>query len=266
MDILVTFDKNYINPFKTMVKSIVFNNNLPITFWLIHSEIEQVFLDDLEEFCDGYGANFNHIPISKKHFKDAKSTQRYPQEMYYRLLAPIFLPKKLDKILYLDSDTLIINSLDELWDIQFPEGTCYAAASHNIIGNITDNINKLRLDTDHSYYNTGVILMNLKKAREIVDMEEVISNVNSSKDIELILPDQDVFNTMYGKYTIEIPDEIYNYDVRHYLGYLIKSSNEYDLDWIMSNTCILHFCGKKKPWLPQGYNIFTSLYKYFMYK
>ncbi len=266
MDILVTFDKNYINPFKTMVKSIVFSNPEPITFWLIHSGIEEKYLQDLNNFCVEYGVKFEHIAISEKHFENAKSTKRYPQTMYYRLLAPIFLPEKLEKILYLDSDTLIINRLDDLWNMEFPDGMTYAAASHGIIGNVTDNINKLRLETDHCYFNTGVILMNLKRAREVVDMQEVINNVNNSKDIELLLPDQDIFNNMYGKYTVEIPDELYNYDVRHYLGYLLRSSNKHDLDWVMSNTCILHFCGKKKPWLSQGYNLFTSLYKYFMYK
>jgi AcrR family transcriptional regulator len=47
---------------------------------------------------------------------------------------------------------------------------------------------------------------------------------------------------------------------------LLNSANKHDLDWVLSNTCILHFCGKKKPWLSQGYDVFMSLYKYFMYK
>ena len=161
--------------------------------------------------------------------------------MYYRLLAPIILPESLDRILYIDPDTLIINKLDELWNMEFPKGKIYAAASHAIIGNLSDNINKLRLDTDHSYFNTGVILMDLKKARKIVDMDEIIKTVNESKDIELILPDQDIFNTMYGKYTIEIPDEIYNYDARFYPAYLLNSGNKHDLDWIMSNTVYFIF-------------------------
>ena len=76
-------------------------------------------------------------------------------------------------------------------------------------------------------------------------MDEIIKTVNESKDIELILPDQDIFNTMYGRHTIEIPDEIYNYDARFYPAYLLNSGNKHDLDWIMSNTCILHFVEEK---------------------
>ncbi len=268
MDILVTFDENYIPPFKTMLKSLMINNPKQnnTTFWLIHDGIEEKQLQDLIHFCLSYGAKFEHICISKNYFEDAKTTKRYPQSMYYRLLAPLILPETLDKILYIDPDTLIINKLDGLWKTEFPEGKFYAAASHAIVGYLTDDINKIRLGTDHSYFNTGVILMDLPKARKIVDADEIIKTVNESRDIELILPDQDIFNTMYGKYTLEIPEELYNYDTRFYPAYLLNSGNKHDLDWVMSNTCILHFCGKKKPWLSQGFNPFTSLYKYFMYK
>ncbi|MGI6607817.1 MAG: glycosyltransferase family 8 protein [Erysipelotrichaceae bacterium] len=267
MDILVTFDENYIPPFKTMLKSLMINNpDQNITFWLIHDGIKEKQLQDLICFCLSYGAKFEHICISKNYFEDAKTTKRYPQSMYYRLLAPLILPETLDRILYLDPDILVINGLDNLWKTEFPAGKFYAASSHAIFGSLTDDINKIRLDTDHSYFNTGVILMDLKKARKIVNVDEIIRTVNQSRDIELILPDQDIFNTMYGKYTLEIPEELYNYDARFYFAYLLNSSNEHDLDWVMSNTCILHFCGKKKPWLSQGYDIFSSLYKYFMYK
>ena len=60
----------------------------------------------------------------------------------------------------------------------------------------------------------------------------------------LILPDQDVFNMLYG--TVE--DALWSYDVRNYSKYLIRSGGRYDLNWVMQNTAVLHFCGKNKPW------------------
>ena len=150
--------------------------------------------------------------------------------MYYKLLAPLILPETLDKVLYLDPDTLVINKLDSLWKTKLLEEKFYAAASHAIAGYLTDDINKFRLNTDHSYFNTGVILMDLIKARKVVDVDEIIKTVNESKDIELILPDQDIFNAMYGKYTLEIPEELYNYDARLYFAYLLNSSNQHDLN------------------------------------
>jgi lipopolysaccharide biosynthesis glycosyltransferase len=101
MDILVTFDENYIPPFKTMLKSLMINNpEQNTTFWLIHGGIEEKRLQDLLHFCLSYGAKFEHICISENYFKDAKTTKRYPQSMYYRLLSPLILPESLDRILY----------------------------------------------------------------------------------------------------------------------------------------------------------------------
>ena len=231
MDILVTFDENYIQPFKTMLKQPMINNpNQNITIWLIHDSIEEKKLQNLICFCLSYGAKFEHICISKNYFEDAKITKRYPQSMYYKLLAPLILPETLDKVLYLDPDTLVINKLDSLWKTKLLEEKFYAAASHAIAGYLTDDINKFRFNTDHSYFNTGVILMDLIKARKVVDVDEIIKTVNESKDIELILPDQDIFNAMYGKYTLEIPEELYNYDARLYFAYLLNSSNQHDLN------------------------------------
>ena len=37
-------------------------------------------------------------------FKQAPVSDRYPESIYYRLLAQNYLPKDLDKVLYLDAD------------------------------------------------------------------------------------------------------------------------------------------------------------------
>ena len=63
---------------------------------------------------------------------------------------------------------------------------------------------------------------------------------------ELILPDQDVFNILYGDQTVPVDDVIWNYDVRNYSKYLIRSTGRHDLYWVMHNTAVLHFCGKKQ--------------------
>jgi len=52
--------------------------------------------------------------------------------MYYRLLAFKFLPEELDRILYLDPDILVINPIDELYNMDI-DNYLYAAAYHNII-------------------------------------------------------------------------------------------------------------------------------------
>lgn len=182
--------------------------------------------------------------------------------MYYRLLAPHLLLPSLEKILYLDPDILVINPLRPLWETAL-QGKAFAAASHAGVTDIMNGINRIRLGTEHDYYNSGVMLMDLGKARQIVNPEEIFCCVREH-EAELLLPDQDVFNYLYGSQTVQVDDAIWNYDARDYSGYLLVSNGAYDLDWIMQNTAILHFCGKRKPWKPSGPKRFAALYKHYM--
>lgn len=260
--ILVSFNKNYIKPFHVLVESILHNNpNEQFHFWLLHSSVET---KDLLAPFDPNLVQITPIKVDSKLFDEAHITSRYPQEMYYRLLSPLFLPTHLDKILYLDPDILVINSLKPLWEMDL-EGNTFGAASHTGLVDIMNPINRIRLQTDHDYYNTGVMLIDLNKARELIDSDEIFKIVNE-KGIELLLPDQDVFNHLYGKYTLDLDETLYNYDARYYQQYRLRSNGEHDLNWVIKNTVVLHFCGKNKPWHKNYTSKFASLYKHYMHK
>jgi lipopolysaccharide biosynthesis glycosyltransferase len=178
--------------------------------------------------------------------------------MYFRLLAGEILPKEITKVIYMDPDILVINSIRELWDLNMGE-YMLAAATHTGVIDVTTPINKVRLDIKHGYYNSGIMVINLEKAREIVRWAD-ISDVIQEHGNMLLLPDQDILNYLYGKYAIEIPDEKWNYDARMYTRYLTASLGERDIHWVMENTVVLHFCGKPKPWDKKHDNRFTGLY------
>ena len=101
-------------------------------------------------------------------------------------------------------------------------------------------MNRLRLKTDHDYYNSGVLLIDLKRCREQITPETLFQYVRTHEN-ELLLPDQDVLNALYGKLVLPIDD------ARNYQTYLLRSGGARDLSWVMANTPILHFCGKAKP-------------------
>lgn len=263
IDLLVTFDKNYIGPFKTMLKSLQINNpGETLCVWLLHSAIPREELQSLEEYCSLRGVPLTPIQVDRELFHNAPITDRYPQEMYYRLLTPHLLPHTLQKVLYLDPDTLVINPIRPLWNTGLGDKV-FAAASHPGITAIVNGINRVRLGTEHDYYNTGVMLIDLPKAREIVKADEIFGCVREHAD-ELILPDQDVFNYLYGKYTLAEDDAVWNYDARNYSDYLVRSSGAYTVDWVLQNTIVLHFCGRNKPWKPSSNQRFATLYKHYM--
>ncbi len=264
MNILLTLDENYLLPCKVMLDSLFASNpaETDVTVYLLHSAIPAEKLEELASFCAAFGAALKPIAVDAALFESAPTSKRYPKEMYYRLLSPLILPREVERVLYLDPDMLIINPLRPLWELDL-HGKAFAAASHTGLTEMANGINQMRLDTEHEYFNSGVMLIDLTAARKLVTAEDVFACV-SEHEKELILPDQDVFNILYGKETRPVEDVLWNYDVRNYSKYLIRSTGKHDLSWVMRNTAVLHFCGRNKPWHEDYKNPFGMLYLHYM--
>lgn len=263
IDLLVTLDENYIKQMKVLMTSIYINNPCEIfNIYLIHSGISDEKLKELENDLAKFSYKFFPIQAGAEIFSSARVTDRYPKEMYYRLLAGELLPQNLEKIIYLDPDILVINSLSSLWQMDI-SSFLFAAASHTGKTDMANNVNKIRLGTDTDYYNSGFLLINLKKVREEIVPEEIFAYADKNYK-NLFLPDQDILNAMYGDRIYPLKDSIYNYDARNYSTYILKTKGEANIAWIMENTVILHFCGRDKPWHKNHRSRFTSLYKHYM--
>ena len=261
--LLVTLDENYIEQMKVLMTSIYINNPGQIfNIYLIHSGISDEKLDALESNLSKFSYKFFPIKAEEGLFSSARVTDRYPKEMYCRLLAGELLPENLDKIIYIDPDILVINSLKEIWETDVRD-FLFAAASHTGKTDMANNVNKIRLGTDTDYYNSGFLLINLKRAREEIVPEEIFAYADRNYK-NLLLPDQDILNAMYGDKVLPLKDSIYNYDARNYSSYLLRSKGEEDLGWVMENTVILHFCGRDKPWKKNHRTKFTALYRHYM--
>ncbi|MDT2756193.1 glycosyltransferase family 8 protein [Enterococcus asini] len=259
IELLFTLDEGYIRPLKVALLSIYENNPYQsFRIWLVHERISSESLASLRVFAEDLAFEFQVVKVDGSNWESAPTVARYPKEMYFRLLAGEILPEEITKVLYLDPDILVINSLEELWNLDI-ENYLIAAATHIGLLDVATPLNKVRLDLDHAYYNSGIMLLNLEQAREKVkwtDISQVIQKYNHY----LLLPDQDILNYLYGKYAITIPEEKWNYDARMYTKYLARSLNKKDIHWVMDNTSILHFCGKPKPWDKKHDNRFTALY------
>ncbi len=260
--LLVALDQNYLPQLQVLITSISVNNpEEEIELYLMHSAIPSEELERVARQCRALGYGFCPVKVDSSLFQDAPVTKRYPQEMYYRLLAPHLLPEHLNRILYLDPDILVINSLRPLWEIDL-NGRLFAAASHTGVTEIANSVNRIRLGTDSDYFNSGVLLMDLNQCRKEILPDEVFA-FSAAHSTSLLLPDQDILNAMYGSRILPLDDAVWNYDARNYKRYLVCSSGKADLDWVISHTAILHFCGRAKPWKPGYPYRFGILYKHY---
>ena len=263
IQILTTLNENYLPRLQVLLTSIyVTQPEDKADIWLIHSGLTDEALSSIRRQCRLFGFGFYPVMADSSAFTNAPVSTQYPREMYYRLLAAQLLPDSLHRVLYLDPDILVINSLRPLWETDL-KGNLFAAAAHTGKTELANNINQLRLGTNHNYYNSGVLLMDLERARKEIHAEELFSYVKGHAK-ELLLPDQDVLNAMYGRRILEIDDSIWNYDARNYNNYLLRSAGVCDMDWVMENTAVLHFCGRAKPWQKGYIHRFGILYKHYM--
>lgn len=266
VNVLVTLDRNYLRPLATMLKSL-FQNNQRTLFhiYLLHDGLSPEEVEAVAGFCARNLAKLFPVRVPDGLFADAPVNFHYSKAMYYRLLAFLVLPPDIDTILYLDPDILVINPVRRLYDTDV-SGHLYAAAAHVGLTNIATYVNQARLNTfdGEYYYNSGVLLMNLDRQRREIDPDEVFAYVRYHGE-KLILPDQDVLNALYGGRILPLEAELYNYDCRRYDTYLLKSGGRMTLDWVVRNTVLLHFCGKRKPWAANYSGRFGVLYKHYMH-
>lgn len=261
MNLLFSIDNHYFKQLLTTLLSIHVNTDADqiIDVYVIFDD-QFSYEKELAKAIAFLKMNFHPIRIKKEAFSDAPTTDRYPTTVYYRLIAYKYLPEDLNRILYLDADILCINDLKRLYNIDL-KGYMYASAIHTNLTGVTEVINKIRLQNFDSagYFNSGVLLMNLHEIRKRTKPSEIYDFMQ--KHI-LLLPDQDVLNGLYGKYTKPVPDQLYNFDTRNLRIYETISFLEWNLDWVMKNTVLLHYCGRDKPWLASTERgKFTALYK-----
>ena len=262
MNILITLDENYFPRLRVLLTSLKMNDpGEHFDIYLLYSGLSERMLRAVERWCRAAGYEFHPIRMDGDLFENAPVSSRYPTEMYYRLLASRLLPQELNRIIYLDPDILVINPLRPLWETNM-SGWLFGAAAHTGKTELANDVNRLRLGVEHDYYNSGVRLMDLELGREEISPEEIFRYVEEHR-MELLLPDQDLLNAMFGERIFPLDDAVWNYDARNYNNYVMRSSGKYNVKWVMENTAILHFCGKAKPWKPGYIYRFGVLYQHY---
>lgn len=249
MNILVTADANYLHPLAVMLHSLSHQHpNTEIQVYLAHSSLSKKDLAYLRGLIETDKMTLLPIRLSDELLENAPVTRRYPREMYYRIFAAQYLPEQLERILYLDPDIVIINPINELYNIDF-EGNLFAAATH--IRAAMRKLNEIRLAFPENgpYINSGVMMMNLTLLRQRQDIRQIYDYIEKYRS-RLFLPDQDIISSLYGNQILLIDAKRFNLTERVYFLSQTspKAEKRLTLEEIRAHTSIIHYCGKNKPW------------------
>ena len=126
-----------------------------------------------------------------------KVTLHYSIAMYFRIFAHLLLPESIDRILYLDADIIVKNDITSFYARDFEDKYMIVNKDKNADReDVAKHKEELGISQKHKYFNSGVLLMNLKKMREDITQECLTSTIEDLQDV-LQYPDQDVFNKVY---------------------------------------------------------------------
>lgn len=247
INLLVTIDKKYLMALYVMLGSYAQNNmNVMTNVYVANSELDEEDFKLLSQIEAENRLKIIDIKIKEKWFSATPVLERLPEESFYRVMAFSYLPKEVERCLYLDPDIIIRKSLLDLYETDI-NGYYIAATSH--IHGFMNGVNKIRLELDKHgrYINSGVMLMNLKLIREHLTIPKVLDVLEDNIQ-KLYLGDQDLINILFGRKTLFLDEKIYNLDEKTFK----EQKKHFPMEMVKEKTVIIHYNGKYKPWL-NGY-------------
>jgi lipopolysaccharide biosynthesis glycosyltransferase len=242
-----------------MLNSLCSNNSDEnFDVFCLHSSLSEDDKNYINNHIKFDNIKINFIQIDNHYFENAPTVKRYPIEVYYRLVAYEFLPKNIDRVLYLDVDIIINKSLKELYNLDFKENLFFASTN---TGKFLTWFNRIRLGIkkNHIYPNTGVLLINIQKMREVAKKEDIFEFIEIHKPF-MTLYDEDVVFGLYGDKISLLDDKKYNLSDRNIKRYNTFHKNKIDKKWVDENNVIIHYLGKNKPWKNNYKGILKSYY------
>ncbi|WP_153605358.1 glycosyltransferase family 8 protein, partial [Campylobacter jejuni] len=265
--ICFSINKDYIPYFCVALKSLIFHIKKGINFDIVilHNNIDKQMQRQVYSiFPDLINLRFVNISNFVSHFDDLifYESHHIKKETYFRLFIPRIF-KNFNKVLYLDSDILILSDISELLFHELNKKSIVAAvpdiAVHNFVKNnliinycsqqilYKDYCGKvLKISNINGYFNAGIMLFDIQACLKF-DLEnksiELLKNIK-----EPYFWDQDILNSVLCN-KIDLLDFNFNYqqntglnkeklDKKLYSKYLKA----------YKNIKIYHFISHLKPW------------------
>ncbi|MWW23657.1 glycosyltransferase family 8 protein [Algibacter lectus] len=197
--VALSSDENYVPFLATAVISVIENNSdlVNLTFHIISVGITHSSQIKIQEMINSHNAKCVIYDFNKSKEFVAEFLFEIPEiNKYARLYLSKLLPEAVEKVIYLDCDALVLGSFKELWEVKLDD---YFFAG--VVDIITVN-HKTSIDIplDCQYFNSGMLLMNLRKFRDENSIIKVENFVKTYIKREVKYGnDQAVINALFYK-------------------------------------------------------------------
>lgn len=124
------------------------------------------------------------------------SVDRFGHIVWLRFLLGDLLPVEVDRVLYLDADTLVVDDLSALADLDLQDAPL-AAVRNVMLDSDEERLRRLTGSTTSAFLNSGVLLLDLERWREEALTDEIVEAARAH-GTEIRWPDQDVLNLVFA--------------------------------------------------------------------
>ncbi len=171
-------DQNYAMPLAVTLASLSANlrRSHTVCAHVLYRELPLDTRRKIEQSVPQDTVEIDWIEIGPSHLDSLRATLRsfdtVSLESYYRLLLPDVLPRDLCKVIYLDSDLVVVGDLASLWDLDVTATSLLAVPELASASSLVSSpagirlYRELGLSPDLKFFNSGVMLINLHKWRQ----------------------------------------------------------------------------------------------------
>lgn len=244
MNIAITLDRNYLQHAAVMLYSLIRHNpgQDMLVYAICDDKIQDADWQKLAEVYKGSKLNVQKVLINADQFAGFKISDHASYANYYRIQMAQLLPASVHKVLYMDVDIIIKESIKELYDTDV--AGYYMAA-------IEDPDNPLKytlgLKEHEPYFNSGIMVINLEEWRR-TNLNLLLKDFLLNNETIIQYWDQDAFNVVCkDKWKPLHP----KYNVQSFMFDMKVDANTYTLEDVqdaVKNPVILHYTGRSKPW------------------
>lgn len=270
INIVMICDEGYVMPTLVAMTSIISNSkeNTLIEFYIICDSLTE---ESRKRFCllKSERSNISFIERNSENYSGLeKSYSKVSKASLLKFSIPELLCK-IDKALYLDGDVIACKDLSDLYNIELGEHYAAVISDGPKNGKVAGG-KKHAYYADPKYFNSGVMLLNLKKMRDNGITDKLI---DFRKNCYNYFMDQDAFNCIFKDNVIHI-DARFDF-MLHLIsykneGYSLKQlinfynlPNYKDIDELFYNVYIFHYT-LEKPWKFFDVPMCETWYKYYM--
>ena len=196
-------DANYIRHCAVTLVSMFENNrDERFTIYIVYKGVCPADEEALVSLVSGYGHEVHFYSPDERlleGFEIRKFKRRISLATYYRCILAELLPESVSRVLYLDCDIVVTGGIAAFWNT--PLDGVGVAAVEDVGAHEAERYDVLQYPAELSYFNAGVLLINLDFWREM-RMGEACAEYYRKYPERILFNDQDLLNSLLCRHKV----------------------------------------------------------------